>query len=795
MAANEVAWRCRFRVPAARFRARLPVEANVNAMSRAPIQDWLRPARFAALLALLLAAAFPDVLFAGRSFFYRDFGVLAYPTVFYHREAFWHGQLPLWNPLSDCGVPFLAQWGTMVLYPGALVYLLLPLPWSLNFFCLAHLWLAGFGMYALARRWTGSHLAASLAGIAFVFNGVTQSCLLWPNYTVALGWMPWVVATCERAMREGGRATAIAAIVSALQLLAGVPELAAMTWLVVLTGALLGADDATTLLRRRLLRLAGVLALTLGLCAAQLLPFFDLLARSQRGTGLATTKWALPPWGFVNLLVPLFHCYRNLQGLFFQSGQEFFSSVYLGGTLLALAALAAVRARDRRVLPLAIWSLLGLALSFGDANPAFRIVPLIHLARYPVKFLLLTTFAVPLLAAFGLKALLPESGGHQTASSGSGAVRPAAAIHALWLITGAWVVFAGTVIWIGWRNPAAFEQPLAMTRNTLARVAFWLASAGALRAVAATASRPLLITGAAGLLAGVWLDFLTHTPRQNPSLPAQCLQPGLGRAGPLPRAGRGRAFITPTAEAALLHSRVADPETDYLGKRLAQWSNLNLLDGVAKVNGAATLHLREEDALERRLYHAEATPPAGLLDLLGAACATTPDNPTQWMPRPSALPLVTAGQQPEFVRQEMMLQRLGTPGFDPRRAVLLPPSARSSLRTIHAAPATVTKVNFQPQKVTFEVEAGAPALVVVAQSYHPNWQARVNGNAAVLEQADCALQALAVPAGRNRVTLTYTDRRFQLGAALSITTLLLIIVMVGKSKTAGGGSRRRSHLL
>jgi hypothetical protein len=757
--------------------------------------EWLSPAKFAVLLALLLAAAFPDVLFAGRSFFYRDFGVLAYPTVFYHREAFWHGQLPLWNPLSDCGVPFLAQWGTMVLYPGALIYLLLPLPWSLNFFCLAHLWLAGFGMYVLARRWTGHHLAAALAGMAFVFNGVTQSCLLWPNYAAALGWMPWVVAACERAAREGGRATAVAAIVSALQLLAGVPELAAMTWLLALTGALLKAGDATTPLWRGLRRLAGVLALTLALCAAQLLPFFDLLARSQRGAGLAATKWALPPWGFVNLLVPLFHCYQNLQGLFFQSGQAFFSSVYLGGTLLALAALAVVRARDHRVLPLAIWSLAGLALSFGDANPAFRLVPLIHLARYPVKLLLLTAFAVPLLAAFGLKALLPESGEPQTASSNPAAARPAASFHALWLIMGAGVVFAGTVIWIGWRSPAAFEQPLAMTRNTLARVAFWLASAGALWVVAATSSKPLQITGMAALLAGVWLDFLTHTPRQNPRLPAPCLQPGLGRTGLLPRAGQGRAFITPTAEAILLRSRVADPEADYLGKRLAQWSNLNLLDGVAKVNGAATLRLRHEDALEQRLYHTTAAPPAGLLDLLGAACASNPDNPTQWTPRPSALPLVTAGQQPEFVRQEMMLPRLAAPEFDPRREVLLPPAARSSLRAIHAAPATVTRVNFQPQQVTFEVEAVAPAVVVVAQSFHPNWQATVNGTAAVLEPADFALQALAVPAGRSRVTLTYTDRRFQLGAALSTTAWLLAAVTVRKSKTAGGGYRRRSHLL
>src|SRR5207253_8580621 len=62
---------------------------------------------------------------------------------FHHRESFWRGEVPLWNPLNDCGVPFLAQWNTIVLYPGSLFYLLLPLSWSLGVFCLAHLLVAG----------------------------------------------------------------------------------------------------------------------------------------------------------------------------------------------------------------------------------------------------------------------------------------------------------------------------------------------------------------------------------------------------------------------------------------------------------------------------------------------------------------------------------------------------------------------------------------------------------------------------------------------------------------------------
>jgi len=49
----------------------------------------------------------------------------------------------LLNPLNDFGLPFLAQWNTMTLYPGSLIYLLFPLSWSLGIFCLAHLFLGG----------------------------------------------------------------------------------------------------------------------------------------------------------------------------------------------------------------------------------------------------------------------------------------------------------------------------------------------------------------------------------------------------------------------------------------------------------------------------------------------------------------------------------------------------------------------------------------------------------------------------------------------------------------------------
>ncbi len=183
------------------------------------------------MLAALLAVTFWRVLFGGEAFFYRDYGFLGYPFAHFHRECFWSGDFfPLWNPYVNCGAPFLAQWNTLCLYPGALIYLLLPLPWSLGFFCVAHLFLGGMGMRALAERWTGSRFGAAVAGVAFVFSGLVLGCVIYPNYLVALGWMPWVALATRRAWQEGGRSLVLAALAGAMQMLSGAPEIILLTW-------------------------------------------------------------------------------------------------------------------------------------------------------------------------------------------------------------------------------------------------------------------------------------------------------------------------------------------------------------------------------------------------------------------------------------------------------------------------------------------------------------------------------------------------------------------------------------
>src|SRR5437867_4752030 len=237
---------------------------------------------FTIILAVLLLASFPDVVFGWRSFFTRDFANFGYPLAWHVHQSYCAGEIPLWNPYNFAGLPFLAQWNTLALYPLSLIYILLPLPWSLNCFNLLHLYLGGLGMFCLARRWLRDGRAASVAGVAYGFSGLMVSSLMWPNNVAALGWLPYVLLTGERAVCKVGKCRLAAALVMALQFLSGAPEIIGLTWAGLLAVILFAQETPAIAAWRRVGRLAPVFVAGLGLGAIQLLPFVELLRHSQR---------------------------------------------------------------------------------------------------------------------------------------------------------------------------------------------------------------------------------------------------------------------------------------------------------------------------------------------------------------------------------------------------------------------------------------------------------------------------------------------------------------------------------
>lgn len=721
---------------------------------------WCSIRTLGSLVVLFLFALYPGVILGSHSFFYRDFGLFTYPVAYYTHQSFWRGELPLWNPLIDCGVPFLAQWNTTVCYPLSLIYMLFPLPWSLNYFCLGHLVLAGLGMYVLAFQWTHNRLAASIAGLAFALNGLMLNSLMWTSNLAALSWQPLVMVLVEKAWRQGGRHIAVAALAGGMQMLAGAPEIILFTW-VLLAMLWLGQSwRREKEIWPALKRLVSVVALVAGLAAVQILPFLDLLAHSQRDASFNTGAWPMPLWGWANLIVPLFHCSPTVQGVYFQDGQTWTTSYYLGIGVLAFAILGAWRVREARTRWLAGVALAGLVLALGSKGVVYNwvkaVVPIIGLARYPIKFVALSVFAIPLLAAYGFDHL-------QTASV-QGCRRGQFAIVAVTIFL---VLAAGITLAVARLFPKPTDSWTATWQSGVSRTLVLVAIAGTTWFfVRARETRSRALLGIAVLLL-IGFDAATAGQGQNPVVTTKAYGRLELNLSPRPRLGVSRAMVSNRARTFLGRADTADPLIYYVSVRSALFENCNLLENIPKVGGFSSLHLREAEGVLGLLHGRSNSIPVPLADFLGVAQVSASRSPFVWESRKSFLPLATAGQQPTFADGATALKELGSPDFKPRQVVYLSLSARSQMTVTDSTLAKVNTQTYTSREAKLTVEAEAPALVVIAQSYYHNWRAFVDAHPVHLWRANHAFQALEIPAGQHVVTLVYEDWGFRIGAIIS----------------------------
>jgi hypothetical protein len=217
---------------------------------------------------------------------------------------------------------------------------------------------------------------------------------------------------------------------------------------------------------------------------------------------------------------------------------------------------------------------------------------------------------------------------------------------------------------------------------------------------------------------------------------------------------------------------MAGLEETYLRNRLAMRANCNLLDDLPQIDGFFSLTPREIGRVTALPYdHPDQAFPV-LLDFLGVAQATIPGNTLEWAARPSAMPLVTTGQQPVFADDHTALEAFSQTNTDLRQVVFLPPEARASITAIQQTSTRVLQARFSNQSISIQTEAPAASLLVISQTYYPAWRAYVDGQPTKIWRANYAFQALEVPAGRHQIRMVYEDKKLRAGAVISGLGLL-----------------------
>ena len=221
----------------------------------------------------LVVACHGDALFRGGQYTYRDAGHFYYPLYQRVQREWAAGRLPLWEAEENAGMPLLGNPTAAVLYPGKLIYSLLPYAWGARVYILAHQLLAVAGMYALMRRWRTGRAGSGIAALGYAFGApiLFQYCNV--IFLVGAAWVPWAFRAVDRWLCGGHRwAPAELAAILAMQTLGGDPQAAYVVCVAstVYAGMLRGWGRIGG--RRALALVAAWVALTL--LAAAILPQF-----------------------------------------------------------------------------------------------------------------------------------------------------------------------------------------------------------------------------------------------------------------------------------------------------------------------------------------------------------------------------------------------------------------------------------------------------------------------------------------------------------------------------------------
>ncbi|MFN8483960.1 MAG: hypothetical protein U0768_13050 [Anaerolineae bacterium] len=697
--------------------------------------------------------------------------------------------LPLWNPYAFSGIPLLGDGQTAMFYPPSWLFWVLPAAHALTLSILAHFSIAGLGMYLYARVLRLSPLAGLVAALAFMFNGFLVARVVHPSIMAGAALVPLVFWSIERILQRGSRgAFVVAALVLALQLLAGHPQIPVYTVLAV------GLYSLVIVLWRwwrarevrawlPLLQVAGAYLAAGCLAAIQLVPWAELASFSPRAAGASydlVTNESLVGFDWLLYLFP--YAYGALRLSPLETFIEWLNPIeiwekhaYIGILPLALALVGAaevirlvrlgrVRARGaaraddsgaetrerfhaaRGTALLAVLALM-LLIAAGRSTPFAWVVyaaPVLGKLRGYVRAVAVADFALCALAGLGVERLARVPRGKwDWVAAAAGAVILALMVAALALNAAVWspnpTAYAGTVV----------QRTMLTYGLNIAQSSAWvpLALAVAAALLLLGLSRGLPALGATLLVCLVAADLITFAtvfnPTTDPSLFSQ-----------VPPAAE---FLKrdPSLYRIAVFARNDHLSPPVLQQQLAySWA---MPYGLEDINGFNSLQPRRyTDVLfgaddndvsyanlwDERLLRAD-NPILGLLNVKYAV--VTPDayvDPPPAWEKVFAAPNVAIYRNPAppprafFVERvipesspQVILDNITRQGFDPRATAYVEGGMDQAAadRLAGGGAAEVEVERLSPTELRLTTRTAAERFLVLSEMWFPGWQAELVG--------------------------------------------------------------------
>ena len=716
-------------------------------------------------------------LLGGDRFLGWDAVLESWGDLVYARKALAAGSVPLWNPHERGGYPFLADPQTGVLYPlNWIVYVAGSLfgdgHWLALLRPILHYAVAGMGMHALLG-WLGFALPSRWVGsTAFVLAGRVakskDSAGLWSPV-----WLPWVMLAVYLCVRRPSlRSGMILAVVTSFAFYSGYPPnvfriyvAAAVVGVVLLWEASKAAERARVHIGRVGAAVAAAAVVSLLLMLPAIFATVEVLPYTVRA-GLRVEDVidsAVRPYMWTELFYPRLTYFRS------------YGYPYTGMLPALLAVLALVKPTRVRITWLVVGAVFFL-LGCGHRTPllpfAVEWLPGFKLWRIPEQYLFVTDFAVVMLAAFGLEDVL-----------GADDAAKRRLVRALYALTGIVVVGGLIAAWVHMSLPRTPESE-AMAKDgvqwgtwTQIRIAsvgvgLALASCGLIRAVltgkrgwkiaAMCLGLPLMLGDMGHQLRRTY-DISNRSPDTRRDALLANLDPSQGRriaddsffrwrvgarTGALDMFGR---YSTMVGARHKKYVRKASTDDRLLGHAAVRWyAGRNARRLMERADGRV-------EPIAGGLYTIEAAPYA-----FWTSHMETFDTAKSAL---KSMGRVSPGTQAIFNREDVDAETLAR--FEALTRTDAPDGARA------AVPAEVVRHDWNV--IDLEIDAPASGIVVVAESWFPGWDVRVDGAKAEHVPVNFLFGAIPVEAGSHRIQMRYAPPRVLAGLAIWASTLLALI--------------------